>query len=233
MSIKDSLRSPAFGRGLQAALPTMPGLFTFGVITVVATIGAGFSPLVALAMTFVVYAGSAQLVAVQMAAAGTPLVIILAATLIINARFVIYSLGVTDRMRDQSLARRTAVSYMLSDNGYGLLVTRYPFRTGDRAEHDRFLGILVGCWGAWQAGAIAGAVLGAAVPPGWSLEFTISLTFLAMAVVATRDRPQLVAAVAATTIVIATWHWPFRIGLILAIVGGVAAGLAAQRLARR
>ena len=214
---------------MRTTLPVAPGLFTFGMIASVATIGAGFHPAIALLLAFAVYAGSAQLVAVQMASAGTPVAIILAAAAIINARFAIYSLGVSADVRASSRRRRIAISYMLSDNGYGLLVTRYPFRTGERNEHDRFLGILVGVWSAWQVGCVAGVALGAAVPPAWSLEFTIPLTFIAMAIVSIREWPQAAAAVAAMAIVVATWDWPFRVGLILAIAGGIATGLVLER----
>ena len=72
--------------GLRASLPTAPGIFAWGVIAGVATVGAGLAPFTAYLMCTIIYAGSAQLAALQMLATGTPIPIIGLAALIINSR---------------------------------------------------------------------------------------------------------------------------------------------------
>jgi predicted branched-subunit amino acid permease len=60
-------------------------------MTGVAMVKSGLSGLEAVLMTLIVYAGSAQLAAVPMIAAGAPLWVILAAAFCVNLRFVVFS----------------------------------------------------------------------------------------------------------------------------------------------
>ena len=233
MAILDRIRSPGFLNGVRAALPTVPGIFTFGVIAAVATIGAGFHPIVAVMFSLIVYAGTAQLVAVQMLTAGSPLPVILLAALIVNLRLLIYSLAFSTHFRAKSIGWRVTIACLLSDQSYALTSTRYAYRPEDPTNDDHFLGVSVTVWLTWQLGGLSGALLGATIPPHWSLEYTITLTFLAMAILSIRDRALAVAAVTGALLAVGLWDLPFRIGMIIAIGGGIAAGLATERIQAR
>ena len=80
-----------------------------------------------------------------------------------------------------------------------------------------------------MAGGNAGGVIaGASVPASWQLDFTVTLTFLAFAVDSIRDRPALLASLAADTIAIAAHALPFRLGLPVAAMVGIATGMAQE-----
>ena len=68
--------SGSFASGARSTLPALPGIFSFGVIAGVALVGAGLSPVAAMAMSLMAYAGSAQLVALQMMVVGAPVVVV-------------------------------------------------------------------------------------------------------------------------------------------------------------
>ena len=78
---------PQFLAAAKACLPVLPGLLAFGVITGVAMVAAGMPHYMTMAMSVLVYAGSAQLAALQLITSGTPLAIAILAGLVINLRF--------------------------------------------------------------------------------------------------------------------------------------------------
>jgi 4-azaleucine resistance transporter AzlC len=224
--------SQDFLAGARACLPATPGIAAFGVIMGVATVGVGLSPWLAILMTVIVYAGTAQLAALQLFVAGAPLPVILVAGLILNIRFVLYSLSVAPHVARGSLRRKLALSYLLSDNGYAPFAARFAGAPDTRNKIDYLLGSCTAVWVAWNAGTIAGVVAGARVPEGWHLEFVVTLTFLALAIAVIRDRALAAAALASGVTAVLAYPLPFRLGLIAAAAVGIAAGVVWERWTR-
>jgi len=224
--------SPQLIAGARAVLPVLPGVITFGVITGVAMIGAGLSAWGAVAMSVLVFAGTAQLAALQLAAAGASLPVIFFAGLIINLRFALYSLSISRYVGHAPRGLRIALSYLLSDNGYAHAVARFGVHPDEPRKPEYLLGSEIMIWTAWQAATLAGIAVGTGLPRAWSLEFIVTLTFLALAASSIRDRPGLAAASASGAIAIAAYALPYRLGLLLATGAGVAAGLLAERWTR-
>jgi predicted branched-subunit amino acid permease len=76
-------------------------------------------------------------------------------------------------------------------------------------------------------------VAGAQVPPGWSLDFAVVLTFIALLVPAVRTRADLAAAIVAAAVALAASGLPYRLALVVASIGGIAVGLAIEAWRRR
>ena len=76
---------------------------------------------------------------------------------------------------------------------------------------------------------IVGMLLGSAVPESWSLEFAIPLTFMALLVLAIRNKPGAVAAVVGGAIALAGVALPYNLGLPIGALAGVAAGMVSER----
>jgi predicted branched-subunit amino acid permease len=125
--------SRPFLEGARAVLPVLPGVATFGMISGVAMVGSGMTPLTAMAMSIATYAGTAQLAALQLLGAGAPIAVILLAALVLNLRFALYSLSMAPHLRAATTRRKWLYSYLLSDNGYGLFITRYTARAATAA----------------------------------------------------------------------------------------------------
>lgn len=224
--------SPSFVAGVRACLPVLPGVATFGAISGVAMVGAGLPGWVAMAMSIIVFAGTAQLAALQLIAGGAPLPVIWLASLILNLRFVLYSLAVSPVLRGASIRVRAVLSYMLSDNGYAHFISRYTAHPAGPGKADYLLGSNTAVWVIWQIGTLAGVVVGSRIPTGWMLEFTVALTFLALGVSMIKDRAMAMAAIASAVTVVLTIDLPFRLGLIVAAVAGIAAGMLTERWTR-
>ena len=61
------------------------------------------------------------------------------------------------------------------------------------------------------------------------LDFALPLTFLALLRASLTDRPAVAAALAAGVTVVLAASLPFRVGLVLAVLVGMAVGLWAER----
>jgi predicted branched-subunit amino acid permease len=213
-------------------LPVLPGVATFGLISGVAMVGSGMTPLAAMAMSVATYAGTAQLAALQLLAAGAPMVVILFAALVLNLRFALYSLSMAPHFRAATTPRKWLYSYLLSDNGYAHFITRYASHPDEGGKVGYYLGACAAIWTTWQAATAVGIALGAGLPAQWRLEFTVTLTFFALGISVIRDRALAIAAATAAVTAILAMSLPYRLGLIVAAAAGIAAGVAAERWTR-
>jgi len=226
------LRSPHFIAGLRACLPVLPGVAAFGAISGVAMVGAGLSPWLAAVMSVVVYAGTAQLAALQLIGAGAPLGVIFLAGMILNLRFMLYSLSISPHLQGLRPRARWLASYFLSDNGYAHTIARIASQPTASGHAEYYLGACTAIWVTWESATVAGIVVGAGIPASWSLEFVVVLTFTALAMASIRDRAAAAAAIAAGITAIAAIDLPFRLGLIAAAIAGIVAGVIAERWTR-
>jgi predicted branched-subunit amino acid permease len=226
------IRSPHFLAGLRACLPVLPGVAAFGAISGVAMVGAGLSPWLAALMSVVVFAGTAQLAALQLIAAGAPLGVIFLAGLILNLRFMLYSLSISPYLQGLRPRARWLAGYFLSDNGYAHTIARIGSHPTAPGHAEYFMGACAAIWVTWESATIGGIVVGAGIPSSWSLEFVVILTFTALAVASIRDIAGAAAALAAGITAILAIDLPFRLGLIAAAIAGIAAGVIAERWTR-
>ncbi len=220
-------RKAEFLAGVRAELPILLGVAPFGMIYGVLALGAGLPSSVAMGMSSVVFAGSAQFLGAQLIAHAAPIPVILLSTLVINLRHVLYSASVAPYMRRLGPLWKLLLAYLLTDEAYAVSILRYR-----RSEHPPspfphwfFLGAGLTLWTGWQLSTAAGIVVGAQVPASWSLDFTLALTFIALVVPALRDRADVAAAVSAGAIALAGAGLPYKLGLVLAALTGVAVGL--------
>jgi predicted branched-subunit amino acid permease len=195
-------------------------------------VGSGMTPFAAMAMSIATYAGTAQLAALQLHAAGAPLAVILLAALVLNLRFALYSLSMAPHFRAATTPRKWLYAYLLSDNGYAHFITRYASHPDEAGKVGYYLGACAGIWTLWQASAALGVALGARIPPAWRLEFTVTLTFFALGISVIRDKAMAIAAATAAVTAILAIGLPYRLGLIVAAGAGIAAGMLAERWTR-
>lgn len=218
----------AYAEGVRASLPILLGIVPFGVITGVAMVASGISPLAAMAMSVFVFAGASMVATAQLLSQGTPAALIVLATLFINMRFMMYSASLRLHFMRLPLRWRLLIAYLQADNVYGLTLARYADRPGDRGKLEYFLGAGIPIWLAWQAAVLAGILIGAGVPASWRLEFAAPLAFIAITVPLLRDRAMIAAALAAALTVVAASGLPLRLNVIVAAIVGIAAGLAIE-----
>ena len=205
------------------------GIIPFGVITGVAMVASGIPPLVALLMSLIVFAGASMVASAQLLASAAPAALIILTTLIINLRFMMYSASLRLHFAEAPLRWRVAIAYLIADNVYGLLLSRFSEHPKDEGKLEYFIGAGIVVWAAWQVAVLGGILIGAGVPVSWRLEFAAPLAFIAMTIPHLRDRAMIAAALAAGIAVIAAHGLPLRLNIVVAAAVGISAGMIFER----
>jgi 4-azaleucine resistance transporter AzlC len=219
------MRRSDFMAGVRDELPLLLGVFPFGMIYGVLALGAGLAPSAAQAMSSILFAGSAQFITVQLAGAATPWVVMILTAFIVNLRHALYSVSVAPYLSKLSPGWKALLAYLLTDEAYAVVITRYQKVGAGCTTHWYFLGAGLTLWTGWQASTAVGIFLGAQVPASWMLDFTLALTFIALVVPALKDRPAALAALSAGVTALAAYALPYKLGIILAALVGIGAGL--------
>ena len=223
-----------FVSGTKAIVPVLIALIPFAVAFGATAVGNGLSSLEALAMSVFVFAGAAQLAAIPLLSAGASVAIIVLTVLVVNLRMTLYSASLAPHFRRLPIGWKGLLSYLLTDQAYAATITR--FDDGETEEPDKrwyYLGVALAIWVTWQAATMLGVFLGAWASEGWSLDFVLPLTFIALAVPAIKDRATTAAALSAGGAAVLAATLPLNLGLIVAASVGVLGGLFAESVAER
>lgn len=227
-------RKAAMREGLRAVSPGLIALSIWGVVTGVAMVKAGLTETQAIAMSLLVYAGSAQLTALPLMAAGAPVWLIFAAGIIVNLRFIIFGAALHPFFRDLSWRKRLFLGYLSVDVSFVVFMPRFADspKKGTLEQHWFFIGTILPSWIVWQAASMVGIALGAIVPVSWSLEFGAVLALMAMMLPHITSWPVFVSVVASGLTAWLTQLWPLRLGLLASVIIGIAAGMWTERRSR-
>ncbi len=215
--------------GLLAITPLAIGSIPFGLIYGVLAIKAGMTPVLAIAVASLVFAGSAQFMITQLVAAGTPPLLIVGSVMTINLRHALYSAALARHLAHLSCGWKALLAYLLTDEAYAASLKRFGETDATDNRHWFLLGSGFGLWCVWQISCVAGVALGGRIPAAWSLEFAGTLTFIAIVVPLLRDRPAWAAMTTAGLVAVAAHALPYKLAIIAAAVAGMLAGVAVER----
>jgi 4-azaleucine resistance transporter AzlC len=218
-----------FSAGLRAGLTLLIAVGPFGLVTGVAMAAGGIPPLEGMAMSVLVYAGASMLAATQMLVDGAPALVVVLAAFIVNLRLFMYSASMRPHFAGEPLHRKLLVSYALVDNPYALFAQRFAAQPDQPGKFDYFYGVSIPVWLGWQLAVGAGLLVGTQLPAAWKLEFAAPLAFIAMTIPLLRDRAMVAAAACAGITAVLAHGLPLRLGLALAAVVGIAAGVLAEK----
>jgi 4-azaleucine resistance transporter AzlC len=224
------MKSPRneFLSGLKNVAPILLGVIPFGMIYGALAVEVGLPPLMAQAMSFIVFAGSAQFIMAQLVGSGTALLTIFVTACLVNLRHVLYSASVAPYTTPLPRTWKWTLVYLLTDEAYAVGITGYQTADDPRRKHWYFLGAGVGLWSTWQLSTAVGVFLGGQIPASWSLDFALPLTFIVLVVPALTDRAGVAAALVAGGTAIIAASLPHNLGLIVASLAGMLVGLAVE-----
>ena len=226
----DAAQKKEFFSGFKAEIPIAMGGIPFGMIYGVLALAAGMSPALALAMSAIVFAGSAQFIGAQLIGAATPGPILLLTTFIVNLRHMLYSASLAPHLQHLPARWRWLLAYLLTDEAYAVTILHYDQYQAESSDnrHFFFLGAGLNLWVSWQVSTAVGIFLGAQVPASWALDFTLALTFIVIVIPALKDKAHVGAALAAGVTAVLAAPLPFNLGLIVAAFTGILVGLFAE-----
>jgi len=226
------LSSPAFRAGAQEGfrtfLPLSVGLIPWALVTGVSMVGIGFTPLQAIGMNVIVFAGTAQLGTLPLIAAGAPLWLVVATALALNLRFLIFSAAIAQGFRGHGPGTRWFAGHLLTDGVFATCVARMMSVEDKDWRLGYYLAPSLWSWLLWQCFALVGIFAAGSIPRGWSLEFMATIALLLLLIPMAKMRPMLVSALAGGATAVLLNGLPLKLGLFAAIFVGIGAGLAAD-----
>lgn len=250
----DTMNKSDFIAGVRAITPALPPNIPFGILFGATAVEVGIGPFQAVAMSLFVFAGAAQMAAVDLIRADAALSVILATVLILNLRYMIYGASLAPDVRHLPLRWRAVMGYALSDINYGLAISKI------KGQHDSsnqsvskkhgesnapnngqwsdgvhegwyYLGLTVPFVLSFSAATAVGAFAGMSIGNQFSLEFAIPLIFISLLAPSLKRRVPVLVAVLSGIISVLTIDLPYNTGLLVAVAAGVCGGMIINRVA--
>ena len=226
--IARTLRHPSYRMAMVDMAGTAVGIGAWGLVTGVVMVKSGMSVGMAVFMSLVVYAGSAQLAVIPLMAAGAPLWVIWLTASCVNLRFVIFSSMWRSYFAHLPRRRRMALGYFSGDVIFVSFMKRYPQPEPEATQLPYFWGAATTNWLAWQIPSVAGIILANAIPLSWGLGFAGVLALLGILLSMLGERSSWLATAVAGSAAVAAFALPLKLNILVAIAAAVAAGLAME-----
>lgn len=230
-STRTQTRGAEFWQGVKATFPLVVGAIPFGIIFGALAVNSGLSVAATAAMSAFVFAGSSQFVAAGLVAGGAGTLIVILTTFVVNLRHSLYSVTLAPHMKHLPQRWLVPLAFWLTDESFLVVAERFRQPDDSPYKHWFFLGSALFMYLNWQLCTWIGIFAGQALPnpASWGLDFALVVTFIGMLAPGLRNRPVIACVLAAGTAALLLAGLPNRLGLIVATLVGVAAGMIAER----
>ena len=159
--------TPAFRTGAREGfrdfLPLSVGVIPWAMVTGIAMVSVGFTPVQAMGMNVIVFAGSAQLGTLPLIGAGAPLWLIVTTALVLNLRFVIFSAAIAGAFRECRWTTRWFCGHLLSDGVFATCMKRILLSQDRHWQLGYYIGPSLWGWLLWQSFALIGVLAASAI----------------------------------------------------------------------
>ncbi|MCW2293616.1 4-azaleucine resistance transporter AzlC [Pseudomonas sp. BIGb0408] len=224
-------RYQEFLQGLRDMLPMLLGAMPFGIIYGSLAGAAGLNAWQTVGMSVLVFAGSAQFIAISLLGGGATLAVLWLTTLVVNLRHALYSATLQPFVRHLPKRWRMPLAFWLTDEAFAVVQQRYARSDDSPDKHWYFLGAGLAMYGNWVGCTLIGLLFGQAVPnlAAWGLDFAMIATFVGIVVPMLRNRPQVAAALVAAVVALIFHDLPYKLGLMAAACAGIVVGVLLER----
>jgi 4-azaleucine resistance transporter AzlC len=174
-------------------VPLWAGVMPFAAAFAILARGSGLSFVETMALSLILFAGSAQLAFVTLTASSAGSIAILLTTVLLNLRHVLYGLSLNTHLPRLTRPPRWLLAAFLTDEAYGL--TMREFRAG-RGSAPYLFGASLSLYLCFGTSTLIGALLGQRLDnlDGTGFEFIFPLSFLALLIPLLRSRADLIVA---------------------------------------
>lgn len=229
-------------RGLRDATPVILAYVPVGATLGVVAVSAGLPVWLAVLTSLVIYSGAAQFVFVTLAAALTGPPAMIVTLLLMNLRHALYGATLGRAFARWREGPKWLGAWGLTDEVFAVLGARVNASVAEGAEIERVIRpayhytLAFSAYAAWVGGTLAGALIGAAVPPpvAAALTYALPALFLALLLNQRPTSPQLAAALTGGLVAVAVRHYTTSGADIVAgaLVGASVGALVAARRGR-
>ncbi|MDK2902198.1 MAG: hypothetical protein PWQ93_117 [Clostridiales bacterium] len=169
-----------YKEGFRSALPIVLGYLPIGIAYGLISVNGGMTIAQTVAMSLIVYAGSAQFIASGMVNAGASPLSIISTVFMVNLRHLLYSASLSTYFK--SIPRRLIpmLSFFITDESYGVSITE--LENGQQPTRAYFLGLFITAYLGWIVSSLIGALSGQAIGGNINLglDFTLPAMYIAL-----------------------------------------------------
>ncbi|MDQ0286337.1 4-azaleucine resistance transporter AzlC [Desulfofundulus luciae] len=211
--------------GVKDALPVVLGYLPLGMAFGVLARSGHLSIGQVLAMSLIIYSGSAQFIAVGMLGTGAAPASIMATVMLVNSRLILLSASLASHLSRVTAPVLSFLAHGITDETYAVAVGRM----GEKPANRWYLtGLFVTAHMAWLGGSAAGGILGRLLgdTARWGFNFALTAMFVCLLILQLKNNVTIMVACLAglVSVVVASMiggGWNIIVATILAATVGV------------
>ncbi len=219
------IRKKYWQQGIKAALPVILGYIPVGLAFGVLAVQGGLTVHEVFLMSLMVYAGSAQFIAVGLLGAGASFGTIVITTFLVNARHILMSASLAVHLKKYANKLLVVIGFGITDETYAVAISDFVKET---REPEYLLGLNLASQSVWIASTVLGAAVGNIIPNPrvWGLDFALPGMFIGLLVIQMKERLSLLIALIAFMLslaikIIVPGHWNVVVASISTATIGV------------
>lgn len=218
-----------FVQGFRGMLPITVGIIPFGAVMGTVCADAQLSLFQSVGMNVFVFAGAAQLAAIELMSKNAESVVVLATGLIINLRFLLYSAALSPVVQNSSMLVKATSAYLLTDQTYAVM-SAHQDRFQTNAQLVKFYFGAAACMAlAWHLAVIAGYTFGSFAPKSFALDYAVPLSFVTLVVPTLKNRIYVYVMILSFVLAIFLRTLPLNLGLVVTALIALAVGIYLSR----
>lgn len=157
-------------------LPVMAGYVVLGAGFGVLMRVNGYGLLIAVLMSVLIYAGSAQYVGIGLITSGASLITVAMTTLLVNARHLFYGISMIDHYKGAG-KRKPYLIFALTDETYSLVCDGEGPKGVDKHKYWFLISLFNQCY--WIIGTVIGSIVGSLIKFNTTgIEFSMTALFV-------------------------------------------------------
>lgn len=164
-------------RALRDTMPVLAGYLVLGIGFGILLDSVGYGVQWAFFMSFFIYAGSMQYMAVSLITAGASLPVFALTALMVNARHLFYGISMVERYRGMGL-KKPYLIFTLTDETYSLVCNDIPdVDEKDLPQYYLLVSLFDHIY--WTGGSVLGSLIGSLIPfDTTGIDFALTALFI-------------------------------------------------------
>lgn len=215
-------------RGIMAGLPLSIAVIPWGILAGSYAIDAGLSLVEAQAMSAILFAGSAQLVAAEMFKTEVGVGAMLITTFFITSRHFLYSVSMRHKIGTLPLKWRLVLGFWLTDELFAICSSQ------SNSQFNRWYAAGVGgvFYVIWNLSSFVGIVAGRQFPAlnDIGLDFAVAATFIALVIPQIKSFPIMLSVITSIVVSVYLTYLQFDAALMIASITAMLVGYTSEAL---
>jgi predicted branched-subunit amino acid permease len=156
-------------------------------------------------------------------------------TFVVNLRHLLYATTLVPYVKHLTQNWKIPLAFWLTDEAFAVAINRYHQTDNSPYKQWYFLGSAMFMYLNWQFCTLLGLTLGQMIPnmATWGLDFAMPVTFIGMVMPYLKNKPMWATVIVAGGVALLTFTLPHKLGLMLAALAGIGAGMITESVEQR